>query len=159
MGRYQKNVTRSRGVFKTGNFFVTSLFRGTFQVKKKHRAMEEELSFIVDTKASDDSELLKTFNSPFPLFGGSKFSLGVESNDDKSDDEVSASHDEDEYFGKLRLNNINNELLLIFLMFYPHRPSTSINQNTRRARTMSNQSRIFQKRRKSQKQHRKENRR
>lgn len=96
--------------------------------------MEEELSFIVDTKASDDSELLKTFNSPFPLFGGSKFSLGVESNDDKSDDEVSASHDEDEYFGKLILNNINNALVNLSYVL----PSQAFHLHQSEYETLSN---------------------
>lgn len=57
----------------------------------------EDLDFIVDTKASDDSELLKTFNNPFPVFSGSKFSLAVDSDAEESENE---SNGDDEYFGK-----------------------------------------------------------
>lgn len=56
----------------------------------------EDLDFIVDTKASDDSELLNTFNNPFPVFSGSKFSLAVDSDAEESEDESN----DDGYFGE-----------------------------------------------------------
>lgn len=76
------------------NFHVTSLVKEHLQVKTREM---EDLDFVVDTKASDNSELIKTFNSPFPIFSGSKFTLG-----DAQESEQSENHeDDDEYFGLL----------------------------------------------------------
>lgn len=67
----------------------------------------EDLDFIIDTTATGNSELLQTFNSPFPTFSSSNFALGVdgESEDsEKSEDEVESDENEgedDEYFGEI----------------------------------------------------------
>jgi hypothetical protein len=62
----------------------------------------EELGFIVDTTAEGDSELLKDFNSPFPIFSTSSFVLGVDESEEKSEKSDSEDeNDEDEYFGKI----------------------------------------------------------
>lgn len=58
----------------------------------------EEFDFIVDTTATEDSEVLKTFNSPFPIFSSSKFTLKAEREAGESDED----EDSDEYFGKSR---------------------------------------------------------
>lgn len=55
----------------------------------------EGLGFVVDATASEDSELLKTFHNPFPTFTNSKFTLGIE-----SEDEEESELSNEEYYGK-----------------------------------------------------------
>jgi hypothetical protein len=64
----------------------------------------EELDFIVDTTAAGDSELLKDFNSPFPIFSTSSYALGVDESEEKSENSDSEEeNDEDDYFGEVSL--------------------------------------------------------
>lgn len=81
----------------------------------------EDLDFVVDTTASEDNELLKTFISPFPTFTSSKFTLGTDS--EAEDDEP--EDDDDEYFGKFVVS-INMHFLTFpnFLQFSGLPPSS-----------------------------------
>lgn len=54
----------------------------------------EDLNFFVDTKATEDSELLKSISSPFPIFSRSSYALSVDESDEKSQDS------DEEYFGE-----------------------------------------------------------
>lgn len=62
----------------------------------------EDLDFVIDTKASDDTELVKSFSSPFPIFSNSRLALKEEEDDEESEKSESEGEDEDsdEYFGK-----------------------------------------------------------
>ena len=57
----------------------------------------EDLNFFVDTNATEDIELLKTINSPFPIFSRSSYALGIDEGEEKSQESES-----EECFGELR---------------------------------------------------------
>lgn len=59
----------------------------------------EEMDFIIDTKASEDSHTAK---SVFPVFSGSKYRLESEDEDEDGSEqsENDGDSDSDEYFGK-----------------------------------------------------------
>lgn len=59
----------------------------------------EEMDFIIDTKASEDSH---TSKSVFPVFSGSKYRLESEDEDGDGSEksENDSDSDSDEYFGK-----------------------------------------------------------
>jgi hypothetical protein len=62
----------------------------------------EDLDFVIDTKASDDNELLKSFSSPFPIFSSSRLALKEDEDEEESETSEDENDDEegDEYFGK-----------------------------------------------------------
>lgn len=68
--------------------------------------MDTELGFVIDTKASEDSTVLESFISPFPIFTSSKFTLGANEEDEESENsesEIENDADDGEYFGKFIL--------------------------------------------------------
>lgn len=62
--------------------------------------MSEELSFVIDTASGINDKSVKTFNSSFPIFNNSKFTLDDEDEDENSDSSESDGKTSDEYFGK-----------------------------------------------------------
>lgn len=97
----------------------------------------EELDFIVDTNTEGDSELLKTLNSPFPIFSSSSYALVDTEDGEKTESEKSEDENDDEYFGEnSKVNPVELEIQLTFF----HRSSTSFNPDKRCAQKMPNQS-------------------
>lgn len=103
----------------------------------------EDLDFVIDTKASNDTELVQSFTSPFPVFSTSRYTL--RNDDEKADSEKSEAdeaEDDDEYFGKQKLKL--SYLKLKLTNKFPIRPSTPFYKNQRCFGAMSDTTRILQ---------------
>lgn len=68
----------------------------------RFKARMEESNFVIDTVASEGSRQTESFNSSFPVFSSSKFTLGVDDEAENSDE--SDTEDDEDYFGKIYFN-------------------------------------------------------